>query len=91
MTNYKFTSGPFKGRVTAEGATILDVPYKSLNGLMKAKVLSHWALTEPLEDLTSAGLESAVRSFENSWDSEETEDPIDLWPYSESLGVSANG
>lgn len=68
MTNYKFTSGPYRGRTTAESATILDVSFANLPCEIQG------------EDSTAAELAAAARSFENSWDSEETEDPIDLLP-----------
>ena len=80
MTNYKFTSGPFKGRTTAEGATILDVPFADLSYEIQEGITMHSEMGD--FDSTADELAAAVRSFENSWDSEETEDPIDLLPLS---------
>lgn len=86
MTNYKFTSGPYRGRVTEEGATILDVPFGELTESLKGPIAEY--LDSPFlegadpDDHSADELAVAVRSFENSWDSEETEDPIDLLPLS---------
>jgi hypothetical protein len=81
MPNYKFTSGPYRGRTTAEGATILDVSFANLPYEIQNAVVAHSEIQA--EDSTAAELAAAVRSFENSWGSEETEDQIDLLPLSQ--------
>jgi hypothetical protein len=82
MPNYKITTGPYKGRVTAEGATVLDVPFADMPWDIQKAIIryvetdSHEA--PEVDSLMYYELDRAIRVYENSWDSEETEDPVDL-------------
>lgn len=83
--NQKLLSGPFKNRVVEEGVWILDIPFRKLNHDLQQSIVEHWEnrynQTADLDDREDLAL--AQNSFEGLWNSEETDEPIDLLPLSQ--------
>lgn len=76
--NYKLLTGLFAGNVAAEGV-ILDLPFEELDDDMQARILD-WAESRKL---STSDLEALKQEYESSWESEETDEEIDLIPVSE--------
>jgi hypothetical protein len=83
--NQKLLSGPFQNRVVEEGASILDVPFRDLSHDLQQAIVEYWEdrynRIVDLDDREDLAL--AQNSFEGLWDSEETDNPIDLLPLSQ--------
>ena len=73
MANFILLTGPFEGEIVEEGQ-VLDVPYDNLDDDLKTRI-------------ADAGLtpdDAGKEDYENSWDSEETEEPVTMRPLSSS-------
>lgn len=88
MTNWKLMTGPFAGSIVADGA-VLDVAFDQLDEDIKLRIREWGESTyfpAPLtfdERVFPVSLEELKEDYENSWESEETEEPVDLLPVSE--------
>jgi hypothetical protein len=94
MTNYKLLTGPFEGSIIEEGTQILDLPFRALDKDLQQRI-RFWAEQNPLYVAIDGGANFALKdgspilmddvtdAYESSWDSEETDEPINLNPVSE--------
>jgi hypothetical protein len=82
--NYIYNTGEFAGRVSEEGATLLDVPFHDLDADLQSRIVDHWERrnNETIDMDNLAVLEGAKELYEFSWESEETDLPVDLTPVS---------
>lgn len=67
MSNYRLLSGPFEGEIVEEGQ-VLDVPYAELDEDLKSR----------MEQLGYEASDVGKESYENSWDSEETDEAVTM-------------
>ena len=97
MTNYKLLTGPFAGSIVEEGQ-ILDVDFSIMDEDMQLRI-REWAeeqlgrkyieIDDGANYARKGGSDTAISmneikdDYENSWDSEETEEDADLKPMSE--------
>jgi len=82
-TNYRLLTGVFAGEVVEEAREILDIPFCELDLDMQFRIKSHKGM-EPTEEFESAQEEEwGKQSYESSWESEETDQPVTLTPASE--------
>jgi hypothetical protein len=97
MASYKLLTGAFEGCVIEEGAQILDVDFDQLDDDMQIRIrewaeqLGHkYIEVDGGSDFAYTGgsgtrisMNQIKRDYEKSWDSEETEEDVDLHPASE--------
>lgn len=82
MTNYKLLTGPFAGSVVEEGQ-VLDVDWEDLDEDLQSRILE-WAESEVKNfNPDTDDMNLVKQDYENSWDSEETDEDVDLKPLSE--------
>lgn len=72
MSNYKLITGPFEGSVVEEGQQVLDVPFEELDKDLQQRIL-YYGEGKDISDMNLL-----KQDFENSWQSEETEEEPDL-------------
>lgn len=98
MANYKLLTGVFEGSVVEEGTQILDIDFSQLDDDMQLRI-REWAeqqlgrkyieINDGSDFAYKGGSDSPVsmnqikQDYEESWDSEETEEDVDLRPVSE--------
>lgn len=86
MTNYKILTGPFEGSVVEENTQILDVNFPNLDEDLQIRIREFaedfYKLSDSNQDFPEP-LNLIKERYENSWDTEETRDPVDLKPVSE--------
>jgi hypothetical protein len=93
MTNWKLLTGCFAGSVIEEGK-ILDVPFNELDDDLQLRIRDwadsklsiiddgeNWAVPGGSDKPIS--LEDIKEQYEHSWESEETDEPVDLIPVSQ--------
>jgi hypothetical protein len=80
MTNYKMLTGPFAGSIVADGTQILDVPWDQLPDDLKSAALE-WADSQ--KSPITGGEAGLIESWECSWDSDPTDEPVTLKSMSE--------
>jgi hypothetical protein len=82
--NYIYSTGAFVGRVSEEGATILDVPFHDLDADLQSRIVDHWETfyNETMDMTDTKELEVAKSLYELLWESEEADLPVDLTPVS---------
>lgn len=76
--NYRLLTGPFAGSVVAEGQ-VLDIDWDGLDEDMQSRVKG-WATDKNLKFDSGNDMKEA---YENSWESVETDEDVDLKPLSE--------
>jgi hypothetical protein len=82
VTNYKLLTGPFAGSVVEEGQ-VLDVDWEDLDEDLQSRILE-WAESEVKNfNPDTDDMNLVKQDYENSWDSEETDEDVDLKPLSE--------
>jgi hypothetical protein len=80
--NWKLLTGPFAGSVVEEGQ-VLDVDWEDLDEDLKERILV-WATRQNSNfDPNTADMNLIKEDYENSWESEETDEEVDLKPLSE--------
>ena len=67
MSNYRLLSGPFEGEIVSAGQ-VLDAPYAMLDDDIKSRMA--YLGYEPSDE--------GKEAYENSWDSEETDDAVTM-------------
>ena len=98
MANYKLLSGAFAGSIVEENQQILDVDFAELDDDMQLRI-REWAEQQlgrkyiQIEDGTNyarkggsgfaISMNEIKEDYENSWDSEETDEDTDLKSLSE--------
>lgn len=97
MVNYELKSGCFAGDVVEDGSNILDVAFENLDDDLQFRIRD-WAENQigkkyiVVNDCDYAYLDGEgeplnmnviKEDYENSWDNEETGEPITLKPISE--------
>lgn len=82
MSNYKLLTGPFADEVSEE-VQILDVPFDSLDEDMQDRI-RQWAADQGIPSC-AGDWDQAKIDYENSWESQETDDPATIKPVSEWL------
>jgi hypothetical protein len=82
--NYIYNTGAFAGRVSEEGATILDVPFHDLDADLQRRIVEMFEsrYNETIDMTDAEELEAAKTLYEFLWESEETDQPVDLTPFS---------
>lgn len=83
MQNFELHSGVFIGKIVDDSGAILDVPYKDLDEDLQTRIKYHADLEENEDFPSEEEAENAKESYEQSWDSEETDQEVDLIPVSE--------
>ena len=80
--NYELLTGPFAGSIVEEGQQILDVDWEELDEDMQSRIET-WAEQENIKIDDHTDMNLIKQSYENSWDSEETDQETDLKSVSE--------
>jgi hypothetical protein len=81
MTNFILISGPFAGSVVAEGR-ILDIDFQEMDDDLQSRIRG-WAEHNYTRGGRVVHWDEVCEEYENSWESEPTEEEVDLLPLSE--------
>lgn len=82
MSNYKLLTGPFAGEISEE-VQLLDIPFNDLDENLKKRIYQ-WAADQGIPSW-AGDWDLIKQSYENSWKSQETDDPATIKPVSEWL------
>lgn len=81
MTNYKLLTGAFEGSVIEEGTQIMDVDFSQLDDDLQMRI-TEWAELAYKGQYAPVSMNLIKQDYEESWESEETEEDADLLPIS---------